>query len=61
MDFDRKILAERLKIARTNKGFTQKELSGKIGVNPKMLSAYESKSAVNGQNPSLNKIVAISI
>lgn len=60
MDFDRKILAERLKIARTNKGFTQKELSGKIGVNPKMLSAYESKSAVNGQNPSLNKIVAIS-
>ena len=35
MDFDRKILAERLKIARTNKGFTQKEVAKKLNITQK--------------------------
>ena len=60
MDFDRNVLADRLKNTRINKGIKQKELSKKIGVSSAMLSAYESKTAVNGRNPSLGNIVAIS-
>ena len=60
MDFDKNILADRLKIARTNKGFTQKELSKKTGVSSVMISAYENKKADSGKNPALGNIVAIS-
>ena len=48
MDFDRNILADRLKIARTNKGFTQNELSKKSGVSSVMISAYENKKTDSG-------------
>lgn len=59
MAFDRNILADRLKIARTNKGFTQKELSKKSGVTSATISAYESTCNNKGCNPSITNAIKL--
>lgn len=59
MGFNCNNLADRLRLARTRRHFTKKELSEKSGISYYVISAYESKKEGKGENPLLNNIIAI--
>ena len=52
----KQMIGARVKEVRTRKGFTQEELSEKMGINPKYLSSIERGK----ENPTLNTLIKLS-
>lgn len=55
-ELDRIAFGERLKEARTTKGYTQNELSEITGISKIMISSYENPNSKSGKNPTLNNV-----